>query len=146
MHSRLLLVELPEDGGAVLHAARAQAEESGCRARDLTGERQLRARHDADRRVGIFRRREAPCAGSEIACRELVADSRGTRLHVVQAVIAHGEDSFPRSPPWPLELAKARIVPKEGGMVSRHQLRAITPIRYPPPPRRRACAIPGAAR
>src|SRR5262245_33865312 len=108
MHPRLLLVELPEDGGPVLHAARAQAEESGCRARDLPGERQLRARHDADRRIGIFRRREAPCAGSEIACRELVADSRGTRLHVVKAVVAHGEDSFPHSPPWPLELARSK--------------------------------------
>src|SRR5262245_4780644 len=83
MHPWLVLVNLPKDRRLVGHSARAQTEESGRRACDLPGKRELRSRKNAYRRSGIFLGGKATCAGTKVARRELVADSRSTRLHIV---------------------------------------------------------------
>src|SRR5262245_56103936 len=83
VHPRLVLVDLPKDRRLVGHPARAQSEESGRRACDLPGKRELRSRKNAYRRSGIFLGGKATCAGTKVARRELVADSRSTRLHIV---------------------------------------------------------------
>jgi len=82
------------------HSARAKAEESGRDACNVPGKRKFGARRHAHCRSGIFLGGKATCAGPKVACRELVADSCSTRLHIVQAVVAHGEDSSLPSPPY----------------------------------------------
>src|SRR5207244_9876467 len=86
MHPRLVLVDLPKDRRLIGHPARAQAEESGRRARDLPGKRELRSRKDAHRHSGVFLGGKATCAGTKVARRELVANSRSTRLDIASAV------------------------------------------------------------
>src|SRR5262249_36174258 len=51
---RLVFVALPKDRRLVGHPARAQSEESGRRACDLPGKRELRSWKNAYRRSGIF--------------------------------------------------------------------------------------------
>src|SRR5262249_19069507 len=83
VHPRLVLVDLPKDRRLVGHSARAQAKESGRRACDLPGTRGLRSRKNAHRHSGVFLGGKATCARTKVARRELVADSRSTRLHIV---------------------------------------------------------------
>src|SRR5262245_26463910 len=83
VHPRLVLVDLPKDRRLVGHSARAQAKESGRRACDLPGKRELRSRKNAHRHSGVFLGGKATCARTKVARRELVADSRSTRLHIV---------------------------------------------------------------
>src|SRR6185503_18867233 len=106
MHARLVFVDLPEDRRPGGHSARTEAEETGCGTGDLLGERKLRSWKDADRCRGVFGRGEPTSTGPKVARRKLVANFCRTRLHIVSAVVAHGEDSFPRSPPWPSDLIK----------------------------------------
>src|SRR5215831_10259220 len=98
MHPRLVLVDLPKDRRLVAHPARAQAEESGRRACDLPGKRELRSRKNAHRHGGVFLRGKSSRAGTKVARRELVANSRSTRLHIVKAVVAHGEAPLFQAP------------------------------------------------
>src|SRR5262249_20844522 len=98
MHSRLVLVDLPKDRRLVGHPARAQAEESGRRAGDLPGKREFRSRKNAHRHGGVFLGGKSPRAGTKVARRELVANSRSTRLHIVKAVVAHGEAPLVQAP------------------------------------------------
>src|SRR5262249_574895 len=113
MHPRLVLVDLPKDRRLIAHPARAQAEESGRRACDLPGKRELRSRKNAHRHGGVFLVGKSSRAGTKVARRELVANSRSTRLHIVKAVVAHGEAPlFQASPPYaPPSVFKARKVP-----------------------------------
>src|SRR5262249_11712038 len=94
VHPRLVLVDLPKDRRLVGHPACAQTEESGRRACDLPGNRELRSRENAYRRSGVFLGGKATCAGTKVARRELVANSRSTRLHIVYPVVAHDEPAI----------------------------------------------------
>src|SRR5262249_5375447 len=98
VHPRLVLVDLPKDRRLVGHSARAQAKESGRLACDLPGKRELRSRKNAHRHSGVFLGGKATCARTKVARRELVADSRSTRLHIVEAVVAHGEAPLFQAP------------------------------------------------
>src|SRR5215469_7956222 len=98
MHPRLVLVDLPKDRRLVAHPARAQAEESGRRACDRPGKRELRSRKNAHRQGGVFLRGKSSRAGTKVARRELVANSRSTRLHIMKAVVAHGEAPLFQAP------------------------------------------------
>src|SRR5262249_34579063 len=71
VHPRWVLVDLPKDRRLVGHPAGAQTEESGRRACDLPGKRELRSRKNAYRRSGVFLGGKATCAGTKVARREL---------------------------------------------------------------------------
>src|SRR5712692_5575793 len=112
MHPRLIPVELPKDRRLVADRSCAPAEEAGCGAGRLLREGELRSRKHANRRRHVLGRGESSCPGTEVARRELVADFGGTRFHIVQAVVAHGEDSSSASPPRrSTALLKARKMP-----------------------------------
>src|SRR6266511_4041093 len=98
VHPRLVLVDLPEDRGPVGHLARAQPEESGCGACHLPGKRKLSPRKHAYRGRCIFLGGKSTGAGTKVARRQFVANSCSTRLHIMQAVVAHGEDSSFKPP------------------------------------------------
>src|SRR5215470_296710 len=106
VHPRLVLVDLPKDRRLVGHPARTQAEESGRGACNFAGKRKLRARKHAHCRGGIFLGGKSARTGTKVARRELVADSGSTRLHIVQAVVAHGEDSSFKPPVRALRYSK----------------------------------------
>src|SRR5215831_13456005 len=102
VHPRLVLVDLPKDRRLVGHPARTQAEESGCGACNVAGKRKLRSRKHAHCRGDIFLGGKSARTGTKVARGELVADSGSTPLHIVQAVVAHGEDSSFKPPVRPL--------------------------------------------
>src|SRR5262249_12332440 len=111
MHPRLVLVDLTKDRRLVGHPARTQAEESGCGACNIPGKRKFRSRKNAHCHGGIFLGGNSTCAGTKIARGELGAASCSTRLHIVQAVVAHGEDSSCQAPRTSTAILKAIKVP-----------------------------------
>src|ERR1700730_14014865 len=92
MCSRVVLVDLPEDGSRVMDCIRLPAKQAARPTPYLLGKGELRSRKNTNRCAGIFRRSEPASAGIEVVGGEFVANLSGTRLNIVQAVIAHAED------------------------------------------------------
>src|SRR5262245_43795649 len=143
MHPRLVLVDLPKDRRLIAHPARAQAEESGRRACDLPGKRELRSRKNAHRHGGVFLGGKSPRAGTKVARRELVANSRSTRLHIVKAVVAHGEAPLLQAPRT-LHLGYSKQERRHS--CGKQWIKAMPPMGLPPPRSHRpTCAAPRVA-
>src|SRR5262249_10181190 len=87
VHMRLFTIDLPKNrrlvpsgGGRAIH-------------RDFRIEGKLRAGRHADRGTGVARSSEPARAGAEIGRSKLIANARGTRFDVHQAIVAHGVGS-----------------------------------------------------
>src|SRR5262249_44397306 len=146
VHPRLVLVDLPKDRRLVGHRARAQAKESGRRAYDLPGKRELRSRKNAHRRGGVFLGGKSTRAGTKVARRELVANSRSTRLHIVQAVVAHGEAPLFQAPRTVHLRDSTQERCHSYGKRWKETLRSMPPMELQPPRSHRpTCAAPCAA-
>src|SRR5499427_2683233 len=59
---------------------------------------EFRPRKNAHRHGGVFLGGKSSRAGTKVARRELVANSRSTRLHIMKAVVAHGEAPLFQAP------------------------------------------------
>src|SRR6266852_7881620 len=92
MCMRLGLVDLPEDGSRVIDRIHIPPKKPAPPTPYLLGKGELRSRENTNCRAGIFRRREPASARIEVVGGQFVANLSGTRLNVVQAVIAHAED------------------------------------------------------
>src|SRR5436190_18290853 len=112
MCSRGVLVDLPEDGRRMSDHIRVPAKQPAWAAPYGLGKGQFRSRKNANCCVGIFRRSESASAGIEVVGGQFVANLGGTRLYIVQAVIAHAEDSSVVASP---NRQKATIAP--GGLM-----------------------------
>jgi hypothetical protein len=86
-----ILVDLTEDSRGETGTLPGQFGRDGECKFNRAGKRKLGSRENANRRRGVFGRGKASRAGAEVARRQRVTDFCGTRLDVVQTVVAQAE-------------------------------------------------------
>src|SRR3984893_7142522 len=114
MCSRVVLVDLPEDGSRVMDCIRLPAKQAARHTPYLLGKGELRSRKNTNRCAGIFRRSEPTSAGIEVVGGQFIADLCRTRLNIMQAVVAHAEDLLFCPQPQPTKVkscARGLMVP-----------------------------------
>src|SRR6516225_10356922 len=92
MRSRVVLVDLPEDGRRVVNCTRFPAEQTARPTTYRSGKGEFRSWKNTNCQAGIFRCGKTASAGIEVAGGQFVAHFGRTGLYTVQAVIAHAED------------------------------------------------------
>src|SRR5262249_56419835 len=97
MCSRVVLVDLPEDGSPVIDCIRFPAKQPALPPPHLLGKGELRSRKNTNCCPDVFRRSEPSSAGIEVAGGQFIANLGRTLLISVQAVLSHAED-FPYTP------------------------------------------------
>jgi hypothetical protein len=85
--------DLPEERRRVIDLTHFAPRKSAPATPYLRGKSELRSRKNANCRAGIFGCAEPSSAGIEVVGGQFVANLGRTRLHIVQAVIAHAETS-----------------------------------------------------
>src|ERR1700730_16859985 len=137
MRSRVVLVDLPEDGRRVINHSRLPRKQPSWPACYNPTKSKFCSRKNANCRVDIFRSSEPCRTGIEVMGCQFLANLGRTRLYVVQAVIAHAEDLLCCPQPRP---TKARIA--HGGLMP-HASEPVPSRLWPGgqimPPGRRAC-------
>src|SRR5262245_33400345 len=92
MGVRVVPVDLPEDSRRVLDRANFAASKTALPTPYLRCKGKLRSRKHTNCRARIFWCSEPSGAGIEVVGSQFIANLGRTRLHIVQAVIAHAED------------------------------------------------------
>jgi hypothetical protein len=92
---QVLLLDLPEDRRRVIDLTDIVVRKAAPPTPYCGGKGKLRSWKNANCCAGIFRCGEPSCAGIKVVGCQFVANPGRTRLHIVQAVIAHAEDPSP---------------------------------------------------
>jgi hypothetical protein len=100
-------VDLPKDGRRLIARACFPAEQAAWSIAYGSGEGKFRSWKNTNCHAGIFQCGKTASAGIEVAGSQFVAHFGGTRLYIVQAVIAHAEDLLCCLQPQPTKSGKA---------------------------------------